>query len=214
MYDRIIRYFQVELGVKYIRDYPPMIIHSVPTPDLVFSEADRNATVKALSDSVKLLERDGADFIVITCLSLHSFHAKLQRLTKIPIIDFSKIIANHITISGFTNIGILGTNTTIQNRVVTQFLSKKIQISLPNEKNRIVLGKIILRIIAGRSAKKDKALLIEICTELINKGAEAVLLACTELPLIVSQKDCAFPIIDCNSFFAEKTAEYAIIKDH
>ena len=78
IYMRIIKYYQDKLGVRYIRDYPPIIIYSVPTPDLVKSVEDEKTTYLAVAKVTRQLEKDGADFIIIACNSLQFLIDKLQ----------------------------------------------------------------------------------------------------------------------------------------
>ena len=92
-YMRIVKYFQDNFGARYVRDFPPMIIFSVPTPDLVERIEDEEKIFNMVTDAIKKMENDGCDFIVIACNSLQYLNKRLQDEIKIPIIGIAPIIA-------------------------------------------------------------------------------------------------------------------------
>jgi len=124
IYNRIITYYQDKFGARYISDYPPMVIFSIPTPTLVKSIANEEKTFSTLFNAIKGLEREGSDFIIITCLSLQYFINKLQDQTKIPIISMSPILAKYIKHKNYKTVGVLGTYTTIKKRICDKSLKE------------------------------------------------------------------------------------------
>ena len=146
-YMRIVKYFQDCFGARYVRDFPPMIIFSVPTPDLVESVEDEEMTFSMIAEATKKLERDGADFIVIACNSLQYLNARVQALVKIPIIGIAPIVAENIKIKGYKTIGILATETTIKKRVYNSYLDKnEIKLVEPNEDDQNCVAEVIINI--------------------------------------------------------------------
>ena len=207
-YMRIVKYFQDNFGARYVRDFPPMIIFSVPTPDLVESIENEELTFSMAADAIKRLERDGSDFIVVVCNSLQYLIGRLQTLIKIPIINMASIVADSVQDRGYKTIGILSTETTIKKRVYdSNFSEKGIKLVAPNKADQNSMAEVILNIIGGRVTAKDIEKLKKVVGNLKKSGADAIMLACTELPPVLKQADIDLPLIDCNELYAKAAAK-------
>ncbi|EKE14641.1 MAG: aspartate racemase [uncultured bacterium] len=207
-YMRIVKYYQDNFGAGYVRDFPPMIIFSVPTPDLVEGIQDEEKTFMMIVNAIKKMERDGCDFIVIACNSLQYLNKKLQDKIKIPIIGISPIIAEYIKNKGYKTVGILATNTTIKKKIYDSDIQKnKIKLITPKDADQNNLIEVILNEFSGKTSAKDKEILKTVAKNLQKDGADAILLACTEFPMILKQQDLNIPLIDCNEVYAQKSAQ-------
>lgn len=211
-YLRIIKYYQDNFNTRHVGDFPPMIIYSVPTPDLVERVEDEETIYKLTAEAIKKLEKDGADFIVIACNALQYLLDRFQSLVKIPIIGIAPTVAEYIKTKGFKTIGILAADTTIRKKVYDHFLTEKsIAFIVPNPTDQDVVEQVILDEYSGKSNAVSTEKIRGIAKKLINSGADAVLLACTELPLILKQKNIDVPLVNCNEIYAQKTAEFSSI---
>ncbi len=209
-YMGIVKYYQESFGARYVRDFPPMIIFSVPTPDLVESVEDEEMTFSLIAEATKKLERDGSDFIIIACNSLQFFIERLQVFVKIPIIALSPLVAKHVKDKGYKIVGILSTDTTIKKKIYDSYLAEKgIQLVTPNEIDQNSVEEVILNEIGGTSGIKDTEKLKKVIDNVQKAGAEAILLACTELPLVIKQQDVSMPLIDCNELYIQKAAKFS-----
>ena len=209
-YLRIVKYYQVNFGARYVRDFPPMIIFSVPTPDLVESVEDEETTFSLIAEATKKLERDGSDFIIIACNSLQYFIERLQTTVKIPIIGIAPLIAEYIKDKGYKTVGLLATNTTIKKKIYEFYLGEKgIQLITPGEIDQNSVTEVILNEIGGISGVKEMKKLKKVVDSVRKAGAEAILLACTELPLVIKQQDVSITLIDCNELYIQKAAKFS-----
>lgn len=209
-YMRIVKYYQDNFGARYVRDFPPMIIFSVPTPDLVESVEDEKMTFALIADATKKLERDGSDFIIIACNSLQYLIGRLQGIVKIPIIGIAPIVVEYVKNKGYKTVGILATNTTIKKRVYDSYLDEKgIKLVAPNEADQNCVAEVILNEIGGSATTKDTEKLKKVVGNLQKNGADAIILACTELPLIIKQAEVGIPLIDCNALYTQEAAKLA-----
>lgn len=207
-YLRIVKYYQDTFGARYVRDFPPMIIHSVPTPDLVESIEDEKITFSMVADAIKKLELGESDFIIIACNSLQYLIEKLQPLIKIPIIGIAPIVANYVQHKGYETVGVLATETTIKKGVYQASFNKMgVKLIIPNKPDQNDIAKVILNVFAGNETTKDTKILQKITENLHNTGVDAVMLACTELPLIIKQSDVSVPLIDCNELYILEAAK-------
>ncbi len=174
------------------------------TPDWIASD-------KILINVVKSLEKAGADFIVICCNTAHALYDELQKNVKIPILHIADATAEKIKEKQIKRIGFLGTKHTIDQDFYKGRLEKKhrFEIIMPTNEEKEVLNSGINKMIKEGPDKDLKKKFIEIINNLEKKGAEAVILGCTELPLIVSQKDVNILLFDTARIHAESAVEYA-----
>lgn len=209
-YMRIIKYYQDNFGTRHVGDFPPMIIFSVPTPDLVEVIEDEEKTFTLIADAIKKLEQDGCDFIVIVCNALQYLLERFQTLVKIPIIGIVPIVTDHIKGKGYKTVGILAADTTTRKKVYDHFWEEKgIKLIKPNQTDQYIVEGVILDEYSGKTNPENTEKIKKVAKKLHKNGAETVMLACTELPLILKQKDIDIPLIDCTEIYAQKTAQYS-----
>lgn len=206
-YMRIIKYYQDNFGAKYLKDFPAMVIFSVPAPDLISGVENEELIFNMIGEAAQKLERDECAFIVIACNSVQFLLERLQTLVKIPIVGIAQVTAEEIKTYGYKSVGILATDTTIRKDVYGKPLHKYgINLIAPDEVNQEAVQRVIYDEISGDTTNESLERLKNAVKELQVKGAEAVLLACTELPLIIQQAHSDIPLIDCNQLYAKETA--------
>lgn len=207
LYMGIWRYFQENYNAKYDYDFPPVIIYSIPIPDVVESLQNEEETLKMLQDTALVLEKGGCEFIVIACNTVQFLLDKIRASVNIPIIGIADVTAKYLTDKGFNRIGILATKATIEKGVYTQAMkTNNIELIEPSVNDQEVVTKVIMNQLAGKADEKDTQELKGVINNLRNNGAEAVILACTDLPLVIAQKDTDVPVIDCTRLYADEAA--------
>jgi len=207
LYMRIISFCQKNFGEKRIKDYPPVIIYSVPTPDLIRKVKDEKVTFKLIKQAVKYLEGDGCDLIIIACNSLQYFLNGLQKSVKVPVIGIVPIVAEYVKKKGYMNVGILATSTTIKKKIYAEPLNKiGVNVLKPDVKGQKKVEDAIYGVIGGINTKKYTKIIKHVIADLQKNGAEAVLLACTEISMIINQLDTKMPLIDCSELYARHIA--------
>ena len=210
LYMKIVGYFQKNFNAKYDSDFPPFIIFSVPIPDVVESAENEKKVLEMLTESSKGLEREGCDFIVIACNTVQYLLEELRKSVKIPIIGIAEVNFRYVK-GKYRKIGILGTKIMIEKGVYSKEF-EGIEIIKPDQRKQEKLTKIILNILAGKMDEEEKTVLLEVIEYLKNKGSEAILVACTDLPLAISQKDVDIPLIDCTQVYADEAARLSTFK--
>jgi len=210
LYIKVIKYYQNNFNAKYDKDFPPFIIFSVPIPDVVENVENESIVLDMLINASKKLEKNGCDFIIIACNTVQYLLDKIRESIKIPVLGIAEINANYIK-NKFKNVGILGTKATIEKKIYDKFLKEVgIEIIKPIEKEQKDLTEVIMNVLAGETTEKDRCKLSRIITDLRKNGAEAILIACTELPLIIRQKDFDIPLIDCTQVYANEAGRLSI----
>jgi len=164
-------------------------------------------------DAAKKLENGGADFIVICTNTMHKMADEIQKNVKIPLLHISDATAEKIKNKGIKKVGLLGTKFTMEEDFYKGRLIDKydLQVLIPNESERQIVHDVIYKeLCLGIVNLKSKEKFIEIIKNLVSNGAEAVILGCTEIPLLIKQDDVKIPIFDTTRIHAKAAVNYSI----
>ncbi len=203
-YKLLIKECQKQYRISSDNKYPEIFIHSIP----IEMNQDLNKNMlKLLLKSAKNLECIGADFIVIPCNSAHYFYENLEKEIKIPLLSMIEETIKKVNSENYKTIGLIGTKITM-NEVYNKYLNKySIKKIVPDSQNKII--GLISDISINKNILKCKKELLKIIYDLKGKGAEAVILGCTELSLILNQKDADVKLFDTLNILAESTIKFA-----
>ncbi len=166
---------------------------------------------KILIQAAKALERAGVDRILICSNLFHKFAEVVQENCKVPLIHILVPICKFINKAKFKRVALIGTKLTSLDGFYANYLIKHStteKVIVPNEKQINQINKIIFEeLLSNKVRKKSKETLIRIVSALRKQGAECLILGCTELTLILSQKDFNFPVLDSTELHATYVAE-------
>ncbi len=165
-----------------------------------------------LKKSLRLLENSGADFIVIPCVTVHFWLNEARKAVRIPVLDIVELVITNIKKKkGIKRVGILATTGTLSTEILQRpLLDLGYQVIIPErEIQKNLVMKTIYGIKKGKPNRKMKPLFRKSCTHLIKKGAQLIILACTELPILYSGFRSSIPILDINELLALETIKYA-----
>lgn len=173
-------------------------------------EWDKSAEV--LSEAAVNLEKAGADFIVICTNTMHKVAPAMQEKLNVPIIHIAEATADELKKNGISKVGLLGTKYTMtQEFYKSKLIEAGIEVVIPDEKGVEVVNDIIYNeLCLGIIKEESKAKYVEIIAELEKAGAQGVILGCTEIGLLVQQKDTKLPVFDTTQIHATKAAMLAI----
>lgn len=164
-----------------------------------------------LADAAMRLESAGADFIVICTNTMHKVVNQIQAKIRIPIVHIADATAEALLQAGITKTALLGTKYTMtQDFYKDRLVQKGISVVIPNEKeiekvNDVIYNELCLGIVSDES-REDYIRVIE---RLKEEGAQAVILGCTEIGLLISQSDSVLPVFDTTQIHAKAAAEKA-----
>lgn len=205
-YRRIIGICQRDYGATYDSDFPPMFIYNLPLPDIVENGGDGECITKLLKDGIDKLESAGCDLVAVPCnTAVYFINGVCQ---KIPTLNIIEETLSEAKKRKFKKVGILSTSNTARNKLYESVFDG-IEILQPSEPEKERINEIILRILSGLKKPEDKAYLQSVSGKLAKNGAEAVILGCTDLPLLISQKDCDIKLLDTLQILAETTVKKA-----
>ena len=190
------------------------ILYSVDFQEIEECQANGNweKSGEILGEAANNLEKAGADFIVICTNTMHKVVNQIKEKISIPILHIAEMTAEKILEKGLKNIALLGTKYTMeQDFYKSKLIEKGINVIIPDKNdieiiNEVIYDELCLGIINSNSKKK----FLEIVDKLRNKGAEGIILGCTEIGLLIKNEDTDVPLFDTAIIHAEQVAMYSI----
>lgn len=209
IYKKIVDLSQKKYRAKNNNDYPELIIHSIPIPDFISNISNLNEAKQMLIDSVQMLEKSGATKIAIASNTVHILLEELKRYTKIEFLPVYESVVKKIKAKQYKKVGLLGTPVLLKSKLYENELSKNgIQIVYPNEKEMIISDQIIRQVIAGKNNGTVKRKYIDLLHSLFERGAEIIILGCTELPQAINYEALGNKTINSDEVLAEAIVDY------
>lgn len=191
---------------------PSVIIASVPLPYQIEEDAiSKNVGIERclpfLITEAQRLEKAGADFIVMPCNSLHIFIQDIRNSVKIPVLSIVEETVKFLKKNNFNKVGIVSTSATIENKLYENaFKENDIGYETPDDFQQAKLGKFIHNLVTGQQNTKDRDELIKIIGDFENKNVDCVVLACTDLQLLIPKHQ-NLKIFDTMKIFADASVE-------
>jgi aspartate racemase len=199
-----------QLGTKHSAQ---VIIHSMDFGLIskLQSAGDWDSLNIIIADAVIDLERAGASCILIGANIMHFCQPFAQRKVSIPIIHIAEATAKAIQDKGLTKVGLLGTKYTMEKDFYTSILQNhNIETIVPNSEDRTIVHDIIYNELAvGIFSESSKQEYLKVIGHLKKEGAEGIILGCTEIPLLIAQKDVSIPVFNTTEIHAEAGFIYA-----
>jgi len=192
-----------------------VILYSVDFAEIeeLQHKGDWDKTAAMLTDAACSVERAGADFLIICTNTMHIVAPKIEEAISIPLLHIADATADALKRNGINRVGLLGTRFTMEQPFYRSRLEEKfdIEVLIPNEKERRVIHEVIYReLCLGKIREESKDSFRKIIAALEKQGAEAVILGCTEIALLVKQDDNGVPLYDTTAIHAKKAVEMAL----
>lgn len=175
-------------------------------------DAWSQATARMI-DAGKVLARAGADFIVICTNTMHKMAAELQASVSLPLLHIVDPTAERVKAGGLKCVGLLATRFTMEEDFYVGRLTRNhgLKVALPDEAGREAVHQIIFdELCCGIIKEESRRRLQMIIACLHNRGAEGVILGCTELGLLIRSEDCPVSLFDTTVLHAQAAAEFAM----
>ena len=173
-------------------------------------------TAEILSDAACSVEKGGADVLLICTNTMHKVAPQIEENISIPILHIADATAEKLLEEKISKVGLLGTNFTMEQEFYKGRLTDKfaIDVVVPEEEDRLKVHNIIYQeLCRGEIKESSRAEYIRIIDKLRNQGAEAVILGCTEIALLVQQQHTDVPLFDTTAIHAEAAVRFAIRQD-
>jgi aspartate racemase len=160
------------------------------------------------------LARGGADFLMICCNTQHLVSAEIERAVRLPLLHIADPLGRDIAAKGIRRVGLVGTSYTMEKGgVIADRLTQEFgtAIVVPESEDREELHRIIFEeLTRGQFRDSSRAALREIMARLVARGAEGIILGCTELPMLVKEEDASVPLFDTTTLHALAAVDLAL----
>ena len=190
------------------------ILYSIDFQEIEECQANGNweKSGEILGEAANNLEKAGADFIVICTNTMHKVINQIKEKISIPILHIAEMTAEKILEKGLKNIALLGTKYTMeQDFYKSKLIEKGINVIIPDKNDVEIINKVIYdELCLGTINSNSKKKFLEIVDKLRSKGAEGIILGCTEIGLLIKNEDTDVPLFDTAVIHAEEAAIYSI----
>ncbi|MDP5239174.1 aspartate/glutamate racemase family protein [Uliginosibacterium sp. 31-16] len=174
-----------------------------------------DASTRLLGQTGAALKAAGADCIAICTNTMHRHAAEIEQLAGIPLLHIADAAAGPIRAAGLRKVGLLGTRFTMEDRFYQDhLLLHGIEAIVPDEAGREIVHRVIYEeLCQGIIRAESRTAYQAIVAALAARGAEGIVLGCTEIPMLLQAGDCALPLFDTGLIHAGYIARWALA-DH
>lgn len=191
------------------------LIHSLDFGEIEAMQhrGDWAGATAAMIAAARSLERGGADFLVICSNTMHRMAGEVEAAVDIPLLHIADPTGFAIAAEGFKRVGLLGTAFTMEQDFYRRRLEEKfgLEVIIPGAADRATVHEIIYReLVKGIVRETSREAYRGVIARLIEDGAEAIILGCTEIMLLVGAPDSAVPLFDTTTLHAEAALALAL----
>lgn len=172
-----------------------------------WSEAGR-----LLAEAARSVEAAGADVLVLCTNTMHKVAPQMESAVRIPLLHIADATAEEIRRAGHSRVGLLGTAFTMEQEFYKDRLQRHgIDVLIPAEADRLIVHRVIYdELCLGSVLPQSRAEYRRVIADLTHRGAQSIILGCTEISMLVGPEDSAVPLFDTTSIHARKAAEWAL----
>ena len=168
---------------------------------------------ECMNQAAKSLERAGADFIVIATNTMHKVANETMQDVNLPLLHIVDPTAEALTLAGHKKVALLGTGFTMSDLFYKGRMSQHydFEVIVPNENDQAIVHKIIYEeLCLGNIRLESRKAYLDIVNTLAEQGAEAVILGCTEITLLIDQSHTDIPLFDTTAIHAQAAVTKAL----
>jgi aspartate racemase len=166
-------------------------------------------------EAAQRLERGGAELIVICSNTMHRMYDQAQAQVGIPMLHIADATAERVVAAGLRRVGLLGTRYTMEQEFYKGRLVERygLDVLVPDASGRDTVHQIIYdELVVGVIKSESKATYVDVMRDLVARGAECIILGCTEITLLVGQDDTTVPVFDTTAIHAVAALEAALAR--
>jgi aspartate racemase len=170
-----------------------------------------------LGNAARVLQDGGADFLILCCNTLHKVTPSIEKSITIPFFHIADATGSELSNKGIEKVGLLGTQFTMEDGFYASRLSEKfgLEVLTPGIQDRKLMDSIIYNeLCVGVISLESKKEVIRMIESLQQNGAEAVLLGCTELGMLIKKDDSSIPVYDTTLLHANQAVNISLSSNH
>jgi len=192
-----------------------LILYSVDFHDIerLQHAGDWTAAGKLLAEAARSLQSAGAEFLVLCTNTMHKVASTIEASVGVPLFHIADPTALKIREAGYSKVGLLGTRFTMEEGFYIDRLQDRhgLQVLVPKEKDRELVHRVIYEeLCLGKVLPQSRAEYRRVIADLKGQGAQAIILGCTEISMLVGREDAEIPLFDTTRIHARSAAEWAL----
>nr|WP_308282139.1 aspartate/glutamate racemase family protein [Providencia rettgeri] len=192
-----------------------IILYSVDFAEIEHYQANGqwDLAAQCLAEAGNRLKLAGADFLVLCTNTMHKVATAIEMETNLPLLHIADATGERIVQYGLKKIGLLGTSFTMEQPFYKDRLTNKFNLDVltPNLNDRKIIHEIIYNeLCLGKINKASKKEYQRVMSSLVQQGAEGIIFGCTEITLLVNEKDTTAKVFDTTAIHAQKAMEIAL----
>ena len=193
-----------------------LVLYSVDFHDIerLQHAGDWVAAGELLAQAARSLQAAGADVLVLCTNTMHKVAAQIEAAVSIPLFHIADPTAAEIHAAGLTRVGLLGTRFTMEQGFYRDRLTERhgLQVLVPEAGDREIVHRVIYEeLCLGKIVPASRAEYRRVMEDLVAQGAEAIILGCTEIGLLVEAGDSTVPLFDTTGIHARRAAEWSLV---
>ncbi|RKP50467.1 aspartate/glutamate racemase family protein [Trinickia fusca] len=174
---------------------------------------DWTALAVLMADAARQLERGGADLVMLATNTMHRVHEAIEAALNVPFLHIADPTGHALRDAGIERVGLLGTRFTMEHTFYTGRLAERfgLETLIPGEAARADVHRIIYdELCHGIVDDASRTIYQRTIDELASRGAQAVILGCTEITLLIKPQDSSLPVFDTTALHAQAAVDWAL----
>jgi aspartate racemase len=166
-----------------------------------------------LNEAALGLERAGADLLLLCANTMHKVAAQMMTGVQIPLLHVADATAERVRAAGVRRVALLGTRYTMEEDFYLRRLSERhgLEVLVPGPGDRLEVNRVIFEeLVLGRLEPRSKKRFISIMEELARGGAQGIIAGCTEISMLVGERDVSVPFFDTTAIHAHAAVDLAL----
>jgi aspartate racemase len=192
-----------------------IILHSLDFAEIAQMQKnhDWDGMLKILGNAATQLEKAGADTVLICTNTMHKLAPDIEAMLNVPLLHIADATAMAMAAQGIKKVGLLGTAFTMEQDFFKGVIEADygIEVITPNSDDRALIHQVIYEeLCLGKVLVPSKQQYLRIIDALTARGAEGIILGCTEIGMLITQKDTEVPLFDTTAIHAQAAVEFAV----
>lgn len=191
-----------------------LVLYSVDFDEIAQLQhaGDWDSAGQVLADAARKLAAAGAQGLVICANTMHKVAPAIEAAVAVPVLHVVDAVAAEIKAAGWRKVGLLGTRFTMEQPFYAERLQQHgLQVLTPDRADRELVHRVVYEeLCLGRIVDESRDAYRRIMAQLVDQGAEAIILGCTEIAMLVSARDASVPLFDTTAIHAAQAAAWAL----
>jgi len=177
------------------------------------AQGDWDSAGRVLAEAARGVEAAGADFLLLCTNTMHKVAPAIEAAIGIPLLHIADATGDAVKAAGVRTVGLLGTRFTMSEEFYRGRLEDRhgLEVLVPTESERAMVDQVIFQeLCLGEILDASRARYLDVIRRVVDQGAEAVILGCTEISLLVGSADTTVPLFDTTEIHAARAVDWAL----